>query len=306
MAEYHAPVLKRLGVEFSAVCGQPGSPRAKAFARRFGIPKTARSWQELVKDRTVDALWVTTPETVTGKLLLSLLNTSKPVFLEKPIALESETIGKALQIERRLKKPVAVGMNRRFYDFIPELQAILKTHVPKTVVIHLPEQAAGSSTKPWFASSIHEIDLLFYLLGEIRSRTIHISRPSGKNPLPSFQGLLEGGPSRIPIHLVGTWGTPWNKSLQFFFSDFVVELNPIERLRIYRGMRKTPPTSRTPIARFQPSLKKEAWTSHRYKPGIYAQDKAVVDWMRSGTPAKGVATLTDAYQATRLIERVLS
>ena len=312
MAEYHARVLRALGAGISAVCGRRDSNQVKAFAKRHGIPRVYDTWLELVRDHEVEALWVTTPWDVTGELLLSLIQTKLPLFIEKPVAIDSKRIQLAIQLQEKLGSKVVVGMNRRFYDFLPALRSALTTSSLKAVEVMLPEQVADGHLDPsqrnrlWLTSSIHEIDLIYHLLGPLK---VLVVEPSGKalmDGVHGFHGLLVAERSRVPVHLVAPWGAPWNKAIRFFFQDQVVELCPIEEMRVFHGMKKHPATRRNPITRFQPSLVKRLEASAQYKPGLCNEDEATMNWMRQNRWMEGLANLQDAYEVTCLIETICS
>lgn len=309
MASYHAEVLKNLDAKIVSACGRENSERAKEFAQKYNAPEVYRSWNELIQNSkadALDALWITTSHHSTEELLIPLLKTNLPLFVEKPVALNSAKIEEAIEVQKQTRNKVAVGMNRRFYDFIPELKEYIKNYELKSVEIALPEQLNDKNLKEeeqdtvWFTNSIHELDLIYHLLGPI---DVLYSHKYKTNTAQSYNCLFES--KKIPIQLNACWNSPWNKTIRFFFDDHVIELSPIETMKIYQGIKKFPATKNKPINQFKPNLIKEIETSTKYKPGIYEQDKSVIDSIKNNFDNK-LATLKDAYETTSLIEKILN
>lgn len=309
MANYHAQVLQDLGVEIVSVSGRPHSSRAREFAKSYGIGKVYDYWTDLVAAHDIDALWVTTSWDVTGELLLPLVRTGIPLFLEKPAALSSVVIKEALNFSELQGSQVVVGMNRRFYDFIPELRDFIATHPLRAVEVVLPEQTADRDDvlieNLWLVSSIHEIDLVWHLIGDMKIRYMHVKIDEHHNQRLNFNGVLVAEKSDVPVHILANWGTPSNKMIRFFFREHVIVLSPIEEMSIYHGMTKKNAGKRRTIASFDPVLKRMVRTSAKYKPGLYRQAEEFIN-MNGDMSAKEVhGTLRDAYRVTRLIEDML-
>lgn len=303
MAETHAQVLKTLGVTVAAVCGRPGSVRAKAFAQRHQVARLYDRWEELAADPRLEALWVAASWDEMEKLLIPLLATQKHLFLEKPVALHSAVLWQALALAKNTGNKVAVGMNRRFYDFLGTLRRFLNEHPLKSVEVILPEQVERDADAPWFIRSIHELDLIYHLLGPLKVETM-VQTDSPSRGVHGFHGLLVTERSGIPVHLIAPWGSPWNKAIRFFFEEDVVELCPIEEMRIFHGMAEYPATPENPVARFKPALAHEERVSTAYKPGLYGEDEKAVIWMRGEGDPGELATLEDALKVTCLIETI--
>ena len=61
--------------------------RAKKFATKFNIPRAYGSYEALVQDKDIDAIYVATPHNLHKDNTLMALNAGKAVLCEKSLAL---------------------------------------------------------------------------------------------------------------------------------------------------------------------------------------------------------------------------
>ena len=112
IAEFHAPACREAGLELTAVCSRAGSTRLASFADRHGIPLVFEDVEKLLAaSDDWDALLIAVPVDVTLSVLVSALDSHKPILVEKPVARRSSDL--LPLINRSL--PVIVGYNRRYY-----------------------------------------------------------------------------------------------------------------------------------------------------------------------------------------------
>ena len=98
--------------------------RAQEFARRHSIPKTYGSYEEMLADPEIDAVYNPMPNHLHVPWTIRALQAGKHVLCEKPIALtagEAETLVQAAHSFPRLKV-----MEAFMYRFHPQWQAALR------------------------------------------------------------------------------------------------------------------------------------------------------------------------------------
>jgi predicted dehydrogenase len=66
--------------------------KARAFAAEFNIPNAYGSYQELVKDTEIDAIYIATPHNLHLEHTLLVLNHNKHVLCEKPLGVNSKEV----------------------------------------------------------------------------------------------------------------------------------------------------------------------------------------------------------------------
>ncbi len=114
---------KNSGLEVAAICDvyEPNLERGISAAKRDGrAPRAYRNYQELLADKSVEAVLIATPEHWHYRMLLDALAAGKDVYVEKPLC-QTPAQGVALvDAEKNSKQIIQVGMQRRSYDLYLE------------------------------------------------------------------------------------------------------------------------------------------------------------------------------------------
>jgi hypothetical protein len=314
IARLHADVLKAIGISLQAVCSSPASTRIAAFSEEYAIPHVYETWQRMMDKERFDAVFVLVPWDAIDGMLLPLLQFKTPVFFEKPVALTPERIKEAINAYPGMIDKVQIGYNRRFYDFIPVIKALLSTRVIKAIEVHIPESSEGIINDNlvnhlFLQNSSHVIDLLLYLLDCPRLSPIEIRRHiDSKGRASGYNGLLMIGHS-IPVHLIASWNSPSNFGLKFHSEGSLIELLPIETARIYDGFEVIEPTRGNPMRRYKPHVSQEFFMdpiSARYKPGFLKQTLNFVETcILKARPNIQGANLPSALKVTELCQEVM-
>jgi predicted dehydrogenase/threonine dehydrogenase-like Zn-dependent dehydrogenase len=170
------PELKKIdGVAFRAIADIGGVPAHDA-AKRFKADVAGSEAEVVLDDPDVDAVVITTRHDSHAALVAACIERGKPVFVEKPLAIDPE--GLAAIEKAYAEKPglVQVGFNRRFsphavalHEQFPVEVGPLVVHVrvnageiPADVWVHDPEVGGGRI----IGEGCHFIDLIRYLVGE--------------------------------------------------------------------------------------------------------------------------------------------
>ena len=128
--EVHLPNLMKLKhlYNLSAIASRTGS-NAKSMAQRFGAAYTTTDYQDVLKDKDVDAVIIATRHNLHAKIATEALKAGKAVLLEKPMALNQEELDALVETIQKTKLPFMVGFNRRFSPYAQEI----KKHISKRI-----------------------------------------------------------------------------------------------------------------------------------------------------------------------------
>lgn len=186
IADYHARGLQVLpDVEIVAVVGLP-IEAAREFADKYGIKEAATEVTGLVDRDDLDAVIIGTPNKFHAPYAIEFLKNGKEVFLEKPMAMNSEEGIQIAELAKTNNKLVMVGHMWRFdteVNYIKNVVAsgklgkIIKT---KGYGIHENWGPSGWFTQKELAGGgaladmgVHAIDTVRYILGDPMPKEVY-------------------------------------------------------------------------------------------------------------------------------------
>lgn len=201
IAGQHIPVLQALPeAEVAALCDIDPKSVAET-SHRFRVAQTFTGLDELEAWGEFDAVYVLVSVLAVAEVSERFIRAGIPTFLEKPPGLYSSDTERLAEAVRETGTTAMVGFNRRFYTCLQAgREALLDTGDVVSVTVHADEDAGdkwfGEKFPPevsmrWaYANSIHALDLLRYLGGEVANVTSVVRKRRLPKP-DSFSALLE-------------------------------------------------------------------------------------------------------------------
>ena len=305
------PACREAGFDVTAICSRPGSTRLHSFAKRHEIPLIFDNFDYLLKARREwDALLIAVSVEDTLDVLNLALKSQAPIMVEKPVALRSADL--LPFINRGL--PVTVAYNRRFYRTAREARREADRGMPLLAQLSIPESVRTPCNEteepnylfPFFANSVHGLDLARYVFGDLRIEHVQrITNPSGA--ILGLVAILSAMGGHV-VQLTANWGAPANYSLTLDRPGHRFDMRPFEAATIYEGMEVREPTEETPIRSYTPTPVGKVDLDdmdREFKPGFVAQAKALAALVRGEDPAPA-ARLEDAHAVLRLAEELIT
>src|SRR4029079_13177004 len=83
--------------------------KAKDFAQRHGVPKYYGYASELINDAEVKAVYIATPPSSHESYLEMALKAGKPVYVEKPVTVNSASVQRMMEMEKNHNGKVSVA-----------------------------------------------------------------------------------------------------------------------------------------------------------------------------------------------------
>ena len=158
------------GASLRAVYSNNGA-RGKSYAMRFGANYASSDYEEILNDKDVDAIIISSRHKEHAAQAIAALNAGKHVFIEKPMAItikECQAIYRAVQTSG---KQLMVGFNRRFAPYYVEIKKHLKNRTSPMVVS--TRMNSPGIEKGWAAEAgqggvvvgegCHFVDLMYWL-----------------------------------------------------------------------------------------------------------------------------------------------
>jgi predicted dehydrogenase len=121
-------------VRFTKAATRTVSPEAQAFAAAQGL-ELAGSFEELLRDRDVDAVVLATPHSLHARQTIAAAEAGKHVFCEKPFALRKDDAEAAVEAVERAGVTLGLGYNRRFHPEMGKLRERIRSGLG--VVLHV-------------------------------------------------------------------------------------------------------------------------------------------------------------------------
>jgi len=161
--------------------------KAKDFAQRHKVPKYYADAVELVNDPDVNAIYIATPPSSHESYLEMALKAGKPVYVEKPVTINSASVERMIQMEKRYDGKVSVAHYRRglpLFNKVKQLVndgavgkvklVLLKTLQP-TVSEIITQTADNWRIDPEISGgglfhdlSPHQLDIMYWMFGTPR------------------------------------------------------------------------------------------------------------------------------------------
>jgi predicted dehydrogenase/threonine dehydrogenase-like Zn-dependent dehydrogenase len=110
---YLIPPLQKLGVELLGIASQ-NPVNARSTAENLGFSFFSADGNEIINDNRVNTVFVATRHDSHAKYVIEALNNDKPVFVEKPLAINIEELDSIKSKLAEKNGRLMVGFNRRF------------------------------------------------------------------------------------------------------------------------------------------------------------------------------------------------
>ncbi|MBI4744691.1 MAG: bi-domain-containing oxidoreductase [Actinobacteria bacterium] len=122
----HLPIIKNIsGFNITAVSTASGE-NAKKTAKQYGAKYCTTDFHDLLKDKDIDAVLVTTRHNLHKPIIIEAAKAGKHIFVEKPMAMNYEECREIAKVIEGTGVLLTVGFNRRFSPFAQKLKSLLK------------------------------------------------------------------------------------------------------------------------------------------------------------------------------------
>ena len=159
--------------------------KARDYAQRHGVPKFYDNAEQLIDDPDINAVYIATPPASHEEYTIRSLQAGKPVYIEKPVTVNSQSLGRMIEASHKYDLPVTVAHYRRALPLYQKVRALIKEGVLgeiRLVLITLLQSASSEliavTDENWRTNPIlsggglfhdlspHQLDILYWLFGE--------------------------------------------------------------------------------------------------------------------------------------------
>jgi predicted dehydrogenase len=223
---------------------------AEAYAARHNVPKVYSDANDLINDKDINAVYIATPPGSHMEYALATIKAGKPVYIEKPMALNYADCLKMNEAALKYDIPVFVAYYRRALPGFLKVKALIdegsigKVRLIQVQLFKAPSEDEKSGILPWrvdpaisggghfFDLGCHQLDYLDYLFGPVQKVRSVVLNQGGLYEAEDFVAAeftfaenivstgtwcfsASGGSNRDIIEITGTRG-----SIKFSTFDF--------------------------------------------------------------------------------------
>ena len=192
------------GASLAAACSPV--PAELAWARELGVERLHADYAELLRDPSIDAVFLVTPTSLHADQIVAALRAGKHVFCEKPLSLD---VGDCARVEQEAARhpqlKAMIGFVRRFDPSYRDARAKIDAGLigrPFLVRSQTLDQNdpggffvrfAATSGGIFLDCSVHDIDLARWLLGAPRARRVFATGTNALHPALAEHGDVDNG-----------------------------------------------------------------------------------------------------------------
>lgn len=174
-----APAIRRTGgCRLVAVASRDGQ-RGAEFAQRHGVARSYASYQEMLADREVGAIYVASPNALHRAHVIDAAHAGKHVLCEKPLALTVADARAMIKACRSAGVMLGVNLQNRFHPAHREMRRMIEADEVGELLLLQAEYSRNTTqlSRDWkkdpslsgggaiMSLGTHVLDLLRYLAG---------------------------------------------------------------------------------------------------------------------------------------------
>ena len=200
MRDCHLVSYRNAGFNPAAIASRTRS-HAQETADRHNIEKVYGTWQELLKDETLDMIDIAYPPDQQPEIVeLAVKNPGvKGILCQKPLAMDLEGARKIAGLGEEYGKKIAVNSNMRYDQSMRALKKLLDLGELGEPVIATIEMRAIPHWQTFlkeydkleiFGMGIHHVDIFRYLFGDPETITC-LCRTDPRSAFPHMDGITQ-------------------------------------------------------------------------------------------------------------------
>ncbi|MEO5602122.1 MAG: Gfo/Idh/MocA family oxidoreductase [Cyclobacteriaceae bacterium] len=167
--------------------------KAKDYAVRHQVPKFYNDANQLIADPDINAIYIATPPASHEAYAIASMQAGKPVYIEKPITLNSQSCQRMIKASNKYRVPVSVAHYRRGLPIFKKIKSLITSGAVGKVRLILVRNLQAPSSKikaeeNWRIDpavsggglfhdlSPHQLDIFYWIFGipkDIHGRSLN-------------------------------------------------------------------------------------------------------------------------------------
>lgn len=198
-----------------------GAEKSSHYAKTHNIPKWYTSADELIDDKEVNAVYIATPPSSHAELAIKALKSRKPVYVEKPMALNYDQCQEMIKYSEQYQTPLFVAYYRRALPGFLKIKSLIESgSIGKVLLVNIslfksPTKDELERNLPWrvipeiaggghfIDLASHQLDYLDFLFGPVQKTNSFALNQMGKYQAEDIVTANFLMPNSILVN--GTW-----------------------------------------------------------------------------------------------------
>jgi predicted dehydrogenase len=196
--------------------------KAEDYAKRHNVPKFYNETRHLINDHEVNAIYIATPPSSHEQFTEEALKAGKPVYVEKPVTLNSASCERMIELSKKYNNKVSVAHYRRALPIFNKVKSILDEGIIgniRLIQLSVLQQPKRNGIDPlevqWRVNpelsggglfhdlAPHQLDIMYWLFGEpkqVAGHSMNQSKNYNAPDLTSLQAVFDKD-----IYFNGVW-----------------------------------------------------------------------------------------------------
>lgn len=178
------PAFNKVANSSLAAVMRRDKTQAQDYARRHHVKKWYSDADALIRDQDVNAIYIATPPDSHEHYTIAAFKAGKPVYVEKPMALNSSEALRMLEASEKYSCKLSVAHYRRAQPRFLEIRRLIQNNTLGEIIsaeIRLFQAPTPGVAETWRVNPLisggglfhdlapHQLDLMLYFFGEPKS-----------------------------------------------------------------------------------------------------------------------------------------
>lgn len=184
--------------------------KVRDFAKRHNVPKYYTNAQSLIDDPDINAIYIATPPAFHEEYAIECIRKQKPVYIEKPVTLTSQSCERILEATRKYNVKASIAHYRREMPMFKKIRQTVESGVignPSLVVANTLQAPSSKIGTPqywridpkvsggglFFDLAPHQLDIFLWLFGapkDVRDYSVNQTKLYDAPDLTNVEGLF--------------------------------------------------------------------------------------------------------------------
>lgn len=217
--------------------------KAKDFARRHRVPRYYTDANDLIADPDVNAIYIATPPVYHEAYAIQCMKAGKPVYIEKPLSVDSASCDRILSASAQLKIKCSVAHYRRGLPVFKKIKSLVQSGVigKPSLILSRTLQAPTEKmeavdywrTTPaisggglFFDLAPHQLDIFYWLFGKPTNVRGFSLKQRSSYPAPDLTNVEAVFGDNVYLH--GLWAFNVDASCEQEITEIIGEKGKIQ------------------------------------------------------------------------------